>query len=120
MQNTPNGGPVASKWAIGHALLRNDPSKWFRGTPIDDRDRALINASPVPWLNIGIQSFLKHVVRYNVKSARHQYVCCQKADCRPSTTCSGTSSSRPCAALQSTPKHHVCLLLTMFPDLLDR
>ncbi|KKY37673.1 putative aaa family atpase [Diaporthe ampelina] len=49
------------KWVIGHQLLRNDPSKWFRGIPIDDRDLALINASPVSWIDFGRQSYLKHV-----------------------------------------------------------
>ncbi|KAJ0107204.1 hypothetical protein J7T55_007574 [Diaporthe amygdali] len=42
-------------------LLRENPSKWFRGNPIDDRDLALINATPVPWINIGRQSYLKHM-----------------------------------------------------------
>lgn len=54
---------LAPKWVRGHKLLRDDPSQWFRGTQIDDRDLALINADPVPWINIGQQSFLKHVVR---------------------------------------------------------
>lgn len=54
---------LAPKWVRGHKLLRDDPSQWFRGTQIDDRDIALINADPVPWINIGQQSYLKHVVR---------------------------------------------------------
>ncbi|KAL2284871.1 hypothetical protein FJTKL_08689 [Diaporthe vaccinii] len=52
---------LAPKWVRGHKLLRDDPSQWFRGTQIDDRDLALINAGPVPWINIGQQSYLKHV-----------------------------------------------------------
>lgn len=62
IQNIMNGHSAAPKWVVGHKLLREDPSKWFRGTQIDERDLALINASPVPWINIGQQSFLKHVV----------------------------------------------------------
>ena len=58
----PNSSP---KWVRGHKLLRDDPRKWFRGTQIDERDLALINASPLPWVDIGKQSFLKHVVRDN-------------------------------------------------------
>ncbi|KAG6362697.1 hypothetical protein INS49_007790 [Diaporthe citri] len=52
---------AAPKWVTGHKLLRDDPSQWFRGTQVDDRDLALINADPVPWIDIGQQSYLKHV-----------------------------------------------------------
>ncbi|KAH8788197.1 hypothetical protein F5883DRAFT_610642 [Diaporthe sp. PMI_573] len=52
---------IPPKWVTGIKLLRDDPSKWFRDTQIDDRDLALINASPVPWVEAGQQSFLKHV-----------------------------------------------------------
>lgn len=63
MQQNPNSDLHAPKWVRGHKLLRENPSKWFRGNPIDDRDLALINATPVPWINIGQQSYLKHMVR---------------------------------------------------------
>lgn len=65
MQNCLNEHLAEPKWVTGHNLLRDDPSKWFRGNPIDDRDLALINASALPWIDIGKQSFLKHVVRAN-------------------------------------------------------
>lgn len=67
---------AAPKWVRGHKLLRDDPSQWFRGgTQIEDRDLALINAGPVYWINIGQQSFLKHVVRNYLKRYQMQ-VCC--------------------------------------------
>lgn len=55
------------KWVTGHKLLRDDPSQWFRGTQIDERDLALINASPLPWVDVGKQSYLKHVVCANLQ-----------------------------------------------------
>lgn len=70
MQNILNDHNAAPKWVVGHKLLREDPSKWFRGTQIDDRDLALINASPVSWINIGKQSFLKHVVRDSLSNGK--------------------------------------------------
>lgn len=66
MQNSLDAQLNTPKWIKGHKLLRDYPNKWFRGTQIDDRDRALINASRMPWLNVGQQSFLKHVVRENL------------------------------------------------------
>lgn len=64
MQNSLNNQLNTPKWVTGHKLLRDNPNKWFRGTHIDARDLALINASRVSWLNVGQQSFLKHVVRH--------------------------------------------------------
>jgi hypothetical protein len=61
------GGP---KWVVGHQMLRSNPEKWFRDTQIDDRDLALINADPSPWIDIGQDSYLKHVVRDNPFLAR--------------------------------------------------
>ncbi|POS81349.1 hypothetical protein DHEL01_v200279 [Diaporthe helianthi] len=51
----------APKWVAGYEMLRAEPKKWFRDTQVDERDLALIKASPVPWIEIGKQSFLKHV-----------------------------------------------------------
>lgn len=54
---------ITPKWIQGHQRLREHPTEWFRdGRPIDDRDMALINAEPMPWVDIGEQSFLKHMV----------------------------------------------------------
>lgn len=87
---------IPPKWVTGLKLLRDDPSKWFRDTQIDDRDLALINASPVPWVEAGQQSFLKHVVRNKPWMI---VWCCDEADSRSSTTSSRTSLSRPYAML---------------------
>ncbi|ROW06322.1 hypothetical protein VPNG_07495 [Cytospora leucostoma] len=54
-------GCVRRKWHLGHELLREQPELWFRGEPADDRDVALINAVPMPWVDIGPQSYLKHI-----------------------------------------------------------
>lgn len=70
--NSLNGNHAETKWFKGHRLLRDDPGKWFRGTQIDERDLALINASPLPWVDIGKQSYLKHVVHEYGLSQSHR------------------------------------------------
>lgn len=120
IHNSLNGNYAEPKWVKGHNLLRDDPDKWFRGTQIDERDLALINASPLPWVDIGKQSTLKHVVCANPQLNPQQHVCYQKADDTSSTTSSRTSPSRRYASLPFPIEYHTSLLLTMISlDLLD-
>lgn len=120
IHNSLNGIHAEPKWVKGHRLLRNDPGKWFRGTQIDERDLALINASPLPWVDIGKQSTLKHVVCANLQSTPQQHECYQEADSKSSTTSSRTSPFRRYASLPSPIECHTSLLLTTISlDLLD-
>ena len=42
--------------------LRTTPDQWFRGASLDERDRALLDADVVPFLQYGKRSFLNHIV----------------------------------------------------------
>lgn len=53
------------KWSEALELIRRKPEDWFRGQPIDDRDRDLLNARPMPCFDLGKTSFLKKMVRPN-------------------------------------------------------
>lgn len=48
-------------WKIGLEILQDDPKRWFIDTQIDDRDLALINASRLPWVDLGPESALEIV-----------------------------------------------------------
>jgi len=50
------------KEARALAMLRKQPEAWFRGASIDDRDRALLFASPVSFINYSKGSYLRKMV----------------------------------------------------------
>lgn len=50
------------KWSQALELIRHKPQDWFREQPIDDRDRALLNARPMSCFDLGKKSFLKKMV----------------------------------------------------------
>ncbi|KAK5100789.1 hypothetical protein LTR24_000935 [Lithohypha guttulata] len=50
------------KEARALAMLRKQPEAWFRGASIDDRDRALLFASPIPFIDYSKGSYLRKMV----------------------------------------------------------
>ncbi|RYP79469.1 hypothetical protein DL770_006650 [Monosporascus sp. CRB-9-2] len=50
---------VARRW------LQCKPEAWFRGSPIDERDRALLDAQDVPWVHYAKTSYLRKI--YHMK-----------------------------------------------------
>lgn len=54
---------ILPKWAIALELMCRQPEAWFRDTPIVDRDRALLDAPPMPCFQLGPASYLKELVR---------------------------------------------------------
>lgn len=55
--------PLSPKACAAHNMIRNKPEAWFKDSPIDDRDRALINAGPAPFVSYGQRSYLRKMVR---------------------------------------------------------
>ncbi|RYP76724.1 hypothetical protein DL769_003555 [Monosporascus sp. CRB-8-3] len=50
---------IARRW------LQYKPEAWFRDSPVDDRDRALLDAQDVPWVHYAKTSYLRKV--YHMK-----------------------------------------------------
>ncbi|KAK7755523.1 hypothetical protein SLS62_002455 [Diatrype stigma] len=55
-------------------LIRKTPEAWFRGSPVDARDRALINAEPVLFVAYTSGSFLRKISEWRVETEE----ACQK------------------------------------------
>ncbi|MCJ1334290.1 hypothetical protein MMC10_010998, partial [Thelotrema lepadinum] len=57
--------PVHStnSWKPGRArcMLRSYPDLWFRKATIEDRDRALLDAEPVSFVEYGNASYLRKI-----------------------------------------------------------
>lgn len=54
---------LTRKEDIARCMLRSDTEAWFRGEPIDQRDRDVINAAHVDWLDYSKGSFVRKIVR---------------------------------------------------------
>lgn len=68
--------PEPLKSTRAYQMLRKNPTKWFGDAPIEDRDRALLNAEPVWFVtysnqNYMDQNFLKHIVSLSFEVVRH-------------------------------------------------
>ena len=46
-------------------MIRDDPGMWFRDTVIDDRDRALLSAERVSFVEYSQASYLRKIVRFS-------------------------------------------------------
>ncbi|RYP01088.1 hypothetical protein DL764_006322 [Monosporascus ibericus] len=44
---------------VARRLLRCKPGAWFRDSPVDERDRALLDAQDVPWVHYAKTSYLR-------------------------------------------------------------
>lgn len=49
-------------WTMALDLIRKHPELWFRDYLVDDRDHALIHGALPSWVDLGPNSYLKHVV----------------------------------------------------------
>lgn len=58
----PHWLALRQKEARALALPREQPEAWFRGATMDDRDRALLFASSIPFINYIKGSYLRKVV----------------------------------------------------------
>ncbi|KAK5079369.1 hypothetical protein LTR51_001566 [Lithohypha guttulata] len=57
-----------SKAADARCMIASYPEKWFRGTPIDDRDKALLSAPSVSFIDYTPRSFLRKLTNWNVEA----------------------------------------------------
>ncbi|KAJ9144904.1 hypothetical protein NKR23_g5574 [Pleurostoma richardsiae] len=49
------------KARVALGMIREKPQLWFRGSPLDDRDAALLAAPTLPWLEYGRSSYLRKI-----------------------------------------------------------
>lgn len=63
LTNVPTMALLHRKQDIARCMLRSDTEAWFRDEPIDQRDRDLINAAHVEWLDYTQGSFVRKIVR---------------------------------------------------------
>ncbi|KAI1255234.1 hypothetical protein MGN70_003298 [Eutypa lata] len=63
--------PLSPKACAAHNMIRNKPEAWFKDSPIDDRDRALINAGPAPFVSYGQRSYLRKM--YHLKQGEEEF-----------------------------------------------
>ncbi|RYP76347.1 hypothetical protein DL771_001786 [Monosporascus sp. 5C6A] len=52
---------------VARRLLQCKLEAWFRGSPVDDRDRALLDAQDVPWVHYAKTSYLRKI--YHMKQS---------------------------------------------------
>lgn len=52
----------AGKPAAALRMMREAPEKWFQHLQVDDRDRALLDAACVPFVDYGRRCFLREMV----------------------------------------------------------
>ena len=50
-------------------MIRDNPEMWFGDTVIDDRDRALLSAEPVSFLELSQSSYVRKIVSLPADSA---------------------------------------------------
>jgi len=53
---------IIPKWFQIFATVKNKPKEWFRREPMDARDRALLKATRVNWMDYGKGSYLRKIV----------------------------------------------------------
>lgn len=49
-------------WITARNHIRAKPQDWFGSQPIDERDRALLNATSPAWVELGQKSYLRNMV----------------------------------------------------------
>jgi hypothetical protein len=54
--------PHANKQELAHCILKHNPGACFRDAAIEQRDRDLIDAQPVDFLDYAKGSFLRKIV----------------------------------------------------------
>ncbi|RYO91618.1 hypothetical protein DL766_003203 [Monosporascus sp. MC13-8B] len=53
---------IARRW------LQGKPEAWFRDSPVDDRDRALLDAQDAPWVHYAKTSYLRKITDWTVEN----------------------------------------------------